>query len=189
MEGLPPFQIGRNIQEIRRKNGMTLGHLSSKSSVSKAMLSQIECDKVNPTIATVWKIAQGLQVEIEMLLKIENIPDRKFNISRKNEIATIDTEDRGIHIRVLSPFSMVEDLEMYYLSFEPGGKLDSRPHFERTEEFLTIVEGRVEVVAGEKSGVLEEGDFINYHSDIEHAIYNRHDGRSTVHMIVRFNKG
>jgi transcriptional regulator with XRE-family HTH domain len=188
MEAAPPFQIGRNIQEIRRRKNMTLGHLSTRSGVSKAMLSQIETDKANPTVATVWKIASGLHVDIETLLRIDGEPDRKFNVSREEDITTIDTEDRGIHIKVLSPFSLVEDLEIYSLAFEPGGKLESSPHFSRTEEFLTIVEGSVEVTAGGKKAVLQAGDFINYHCDIPHAIYNVAETRSVVHMIVRFNK-
>lgn len=188
MEDLPPFQLGRNIQEIRRKKNMTLGHLSNRCGVSKAMLSQIETDKANPTVATVWKIANGLHVDVETLLKVDGEQDRKFNISRSEEITTIDTEDSGIHIQVLSPFSLVEDLEIYQLTFEPGGKLESSPHFARTEEFITIIEGSVEIVAGPRRVALHGGDFINYHCDMDHAIYNRSESRSVIHMIVRFNK-
>jgi len=188
MSDIPPFQIGRNIQEIRRRRNMTLGHLSGKSGVSKAMLSQIESDKVNPTVVTVWKIATGLQVEIETLLKIDGELERKFNISRKNEITVIDSENGGVHIQVLSPFSQVEDLEMYLLTFDSGGSLESNPHFPRTEEFLTVIEGNVEVSAGNKRVELEAGDFINYHCDIDHAIFNRRPNPAKLHMIVRFNK-
>jgi transcriptional regulator with XRE-family HTH domain len=167
---------------------MTLGHLSARSGVSKAMLSQIETDKVNPTVATVWKIATGLNVEIDLLLRGAGTAERKFNISKREHITTIDTEDEGLHIKVLSPFAMVEDLEIYVLTFESGGKLESSPHFPGTEEFLTILAGEVEIIAGPKSGLLKEGDFINYHCDIDHAIYNRSEEIAVVHMIVRFNR-
>lgn len=167
---------------------MTLGHLSARSGVSKAMLSQIETDKVNPTVATVWKIAVGLNVEIDLLLKGAGPSQRKFNISKREEITTIDTEEEGIHIKVLSPFAMVEDLEMYVLTFDPAGKLESSPHFPGTEEFLTILSGEVEVIAGPKRGLLQEGDFINYHCDIDHAIYNKTPESAMVHMTVRFNR-
>ncbi len=183
-----PFQIGRNIQEIRRKLNMTLGHLSARSGVSKAMLSQIETDKVNPTVVTLWKIANGLNVDIDVLLKGSEEIEKKFNVSRKDEITTIDAEEGKVHIRVLSPFSMVEDLEMYLLTFDSGGKLESEPHFPQTEEFLTIIDGTVEVDAGTHSTELHTGDFINYHCDVKHAIYNRSEKPAILHMIVRFNK-
>ena len=53
-----PPMIGKNIQRIRSARKLTLNVLSERSGVSKAMLSQIESDKVNPTVATVWKIAR-----------------------------------------------------------------------------------------------------------------------------------
>jgi len=183
-----PFQIGRNIQEIRRKLSMTLGHLSARSGVSKAMLSQIETEKVNPTVVTLWKIANGLNVDIDVLLKGSDDIEKKFNISRKEDITSIDAEEGKIHIRVLSPFSMVEDLEMYMLTFDPGGKLESEAHFPQTEEFLSIIEGEVEVEAGVNKSTLCAGDFINYHCDVKHAICNRSDKPAVLHMIVRFNK-
>jgi len=183
-----PFQIGRNIQEIRRKLNMTLGHLSARSGVSKAMLSQIETDKVNPTVLTLWKIAVGLNVDIDVLLKGSEDIEKKFNVSRAGEITTIDAEEGKVHIRVLSPFSMVEELEMYMLTIDPDGRIESEPHFPQTEEFLIILEGEVEVKAGLHDTTLHTGDFINYHCDVEHAIYNRSDKRAVVHMIVRFNK-
>lgn len=183
-----PFQIGRNIQEIRRKLNMTLGHLSARSGVSKAMLSQIETDKVNPTVVTLWKIANGLNVDIDVLLKGSDDIEKKFNVSREADITAIDAEEGKVHIRVLSPFSMVEDLEMYMLTFDPDGKLESEPHFPQTEEFLSIIEGEVEVEAGLHKATLYAGDFINYHCDVNHAIYNRSEKPAVLHMIVRFNK-
>jgi len=167
---------------------MTLGHLSARSGVSKAMLSQIETEKVNPTVVTLWKIAVGLNVDIDVLLKGSEDIEKKFDISRSGEITTIDAEEGRVHIRVLSPFSMVEELEMYMLTFESGGKIESEPHFPQTEEFLTILEGEVEVKAGLHSTNLHAGDFINYHCDVDHTISNLSDSQAVLHMIVRFNK-
>ena len=68
MEPAKPPLIGKNIQKLRKARGLTLDVLSERSGVSKAMLSQIEQEKANPTVATVWKIAQGLDAEINSLL-------------------------------------------------------------------------------------------------------------------------
>ncbi len=179
--------ISHNIQELRKQKKLTLGQLSVLCRVSKAMISQIETGKTNPTVATLWKIAQGLDVDIHILLKGLNDPERRFHVQRSENLTTLDTEEDGLHIKVLSPFSMVEDLEMYLLTFSPGGKLESSPHFSKTEEFLTIVKGKVRIRAGEKVTDLNEGDFIAYHCDIEHAIYNLSDTDSIVHMVVRFH--
>jgi XRE family transcriptional regulator, regulator of sulfur utilization len=189
MKPVEPPHIGRNIQRIRKEQSLTLDVLSEKSGVSKAMLSQIESEKVNPTVATVWKIAQGLQVEINKLLEGGTEGSRRFNVSRRDEITALETDEAGLHMKVLSPVSMVEDLEMYLLTFEPGGSLRSAPHFPKTEEYLTVFSGSVRVTAGDNVTDLAAGDFVSYHCDVEHTIENTGEKPAHIHLVVRFRKG
>lgn len=189
MEPAKPPVIGKNMQSLRKQQNLTLDVLAEKSGVSKAMLSQIESEKVNPTVATVWKIAQGLGVEINELLKGETVSPRRFKVLREDRITRLDSDEPGVHIKVLSPISMVEDLEMYYVTFRPRGILRSEPHFPNTEEFLTVIRGEVRVQAGENTSDLKAGDFITYHCDVPHSIENLSAGdEAEVHMVVRFNK-
>ncbi len=188
MEASKPPVIGKNMQYLRKQQSLTLDVLAEKSGVSKAMLSQIESEKVNPTVATVWKIAQGLGVEINELLKGETVSPRRFKVTPKDRITQLDTDEPGVHIKVLSPISMAEDLEMYYVTFQPRGVLRSEPHFPNTEEFLTIIKGSVRVAAGDNTSDLQAGDFITYHCDVAHSIENLTDGPAEVHMVVRFNR-
>ncbi len=188
MEPAKPPLIGKSIQRMRKEQGLTLDVLSERSGVSKAMLSQIEQEKANPTVATVWKIAQGLNVEINRLLEGGGEGARRFHVVRRHDILKLETDEPGIHLRVLSPVSMVEDLEMYLLSFEPHAALRSGAHFPRTEEFLTVIDGAVRVTAGDNVSDLGEGDFITYHGDVEHVIENLGKRCATVHMVVRFHR-
>ena len=74
--------------------------VAERSGVSKAMLSQIESEKVNPTVATVWKIARGLDVELDSLLK------------GNGQLTSLGTSGGGLDLKVMSPISMAEDLEV-----------------------------------------------------------------------------
>lgn len=183
----PPL-IGANIKSRRQEKGYTLNVLSERSGVSKAMLSQIESEKVNPTVATVWKIARGLDVDINELLEGSSGPVRRFHLTRENDLTVLDTDEEGLHMKVLTPLNMVEDLEMYLLTFSPAGALRSNPHFPRTEEFLTVFEGSIRVTVGEKSEELGAGDFIRYQCDVDHDIENIGRSKAVLHMVVRFHK-
>ncbi|MFP4010180.1 MAG: helix-turn-helix domain-containing protein [Spirochaetaceae bacterium] len=182
----PPL-IGANIRERRQQQGLTLSVLAERSGVSKAMLSQIESEKVNPTVAMVWKIARGLDVDINELFAGSTEPVRHFHLTRRDDIPVLDTDEEGLHMKVLTPLSLVEDLEMYLLTFSVGGELKSRPHFPGTEEFLTVINGRIRVRAGERVEELGEGDFIRYQCDVDHDIENLGDDEAVVHMVVRFH--
>jgi XRE family transcriptional regulator, regulator of sulfur utilization len=188
MKPVPPPKIGANIQKMRKDEGLTLDALAERSGVSKAMLSQIESDKVNPTVLTIWKIARGLEVELDAILKGGWEPARKFSVTRSDDAVVLDTADNGPHIQVFSPVSMAEDLEIYQVSFDPASELASGPHAPRSEEFLTVLEGRVTVEAGEKSAELSAGDFINYHCDIDHIIANPFAEPARIQMVVRFHR-
>ncbi|TVQ98118.1 MAG: XRE family transcriptional regulator [Spirochaetaceae bacterium] len=188
MEPAKPPLIGQNIKRLRKEQQMTLDMLSEKSGVSKAMLSQIEAQKVNPTVATVWKIARGLEVDLDSLLHGGGAPVRKFSVTRSQEVATLDSSDSGPHIRVLSPIEMAEDLEIYLLTFDPGSVLDSEAHAPGTEEYLTVIEGSVSVTVGEKQSTLAPGDFALYNCDVHHTIAHTGSGLARVHMVVRFTR-
>jgi len=187
MIDLPP--IGKNIQKLRNNRHLTLNILSERSGVSKAMLSQIESDKVNPTVATVCKIARGLNVELQDLLDDDLTPRRDFiKNPTMSSGQVIETEENGVRIRVLSPLTMVEDLEMYLIRFNPHTSLPSEPHFPGTQEFLTVLKGTVVVTAGNNKCTLKKDDFLLYHCDVEHNIECLGNSGATVHMVVRYNK-
>ena len=181
-----PPMIGKNIQKIRMRNSLTLNVLSERSGVSKAMLSQIESDKVNPTVATVWKIARGLGVDLQDLLDVEAGPKRKFVINRSEMSASLDTGENGVMIKVLSPLEMAGDIEVYILLFDSKCSLPSEPHYSGTEEYLTVLKGSVKVTAGNNTTELHKGDFLAYHCDIFHTIENASASPAVVHMVVRY---
>ena len=185
-----PPMIGKNIQKMRTDRGLTLNVLSEKSGVSKAMLSQIESDKVNPTVATVWKIAKGLGVDLNELLSTDALPKRIFSVNpnETKSAAALEMVDHGVTIKVLSPLNMVEELEMYLLTLPVGTELPSEPHYPGTQEFLTILKGQVMVTAGNNTATLKKGDFLVYHCDVDHTIANSGSQPAEVHMVVRYTK-
>ena len=52
--------IAENLKDIRKGKGLSLEQVSSLTTISKSMLSQLERGEVNPTISTVYKLALGL---------------------------------------------------------------------------------------------------------------------------------
>lgn len=189
MSSIPqPPSIGANVKKERKKQHLSLDDLSRKSGVSKAMLSQIEAEKANPTVATAWKIAHALGLDFNAMLKGQEENVRKFEINRRDDITALDSDHKGIVINVLSPISLAEDLELYILTFKPGAKLSSSAHYTGTEEYLTVLQGSVKVTAGKNCTTLHEGDVLIYQCDVDHIIDNIGEGEARVHLVVRFGK-
>lgn len=181
-----PPDIGFNIMNLRKQKNMSMDALSKRSGVSKSMLSQIEQEKTNPTVVTVWKIARALDASVEELLQTNC--DYQIEVIRREDAPVIFSDDRSCMIRVNSPIHMADNLELYHMTFKPKGKLDSLPHFPKSEEFLTVITGQFKVTSGNNSSILNEGDTGRYRADISHSIENLKDVESTTYLTVWFPK-
>ncbi|AUS97508.1 hypothetical protein CDQ84_15210 [Clostridium thermosuccinogenes] len=181
----PPL-VGKNIQNQRKQKGYSLDELAKRSGVSKSMLSQIEQDKANPTVVTVWKIAHALDLPMQELL--ESASDNIIEVIRSDDAPIIYSEDKLCKIRINSPLHMTDNLELYQMIFKPGGKNVSMPHYPKAEEFLTVIEGKFKVTSGEYSAILQKGDTGRYRADIEHAIENISGGEAEAYLVVWFPK-
>jgi len=54
--------LASTLKNLRQARGWSLSRLADETGVSKAMLGQIERNESSPTVATLWKIATGLNV-------------------------------------------------------------------------------------------------------------------------------
>jgi transcriptional regulator with XRE-family HTH domain len=179
--------IGKNVHNLRKKISLSLDELAGRCGVSKAMLSQIEQGKVNPTIATLWKIARGLGVDFNAILGNQD-NDRVFYLQKNDTATVIQNPEKTVEMKILTPPQTVDELELYWLSFKPKGALISDPHFTYTEEIVTVLSGSVEVKAGDKTAVLNKGDSIRYHADIEHSITETANKNSEIYLTVHFKE-
>ena len=63
------IKLGKNIKRIRERKEMSQGDICRALGFDRAQMSNIESGKGNPTLATIEKIAQALDVAIEDLIK------------------------------------------------------------------------------------------------------------------------
>jgi len=68
-EETPTSRLGRNIRRIREQKKMTQGDICRAVGFDRAQMSNIESGKGNPTLATIEKIAQAMEVTSDELLK------------------------------------------------------------------------------------------------------------------------
>jgi transcriptional regulator with XRE-family HTH domain len=61
--------IGSRIKEIRTKKNMTQFELAVRCEFEKASMSRIESGKTNPTVLTLRKISNALEVPVSEFLK------------------------------------------------------------------------------------------------------------------------
>ncbi|HWI84212.1 XRE family transcriptional regulator, partial [Ramlibacter sp.] len=156
----------------RLKRGLTLDDLSRAAGVSKSMLSQIEREKANPTIAVAWRLANALGVGIEELLSSEAQEVEAIHILEPHETPTLPGSHAGYVLRILGPMELAGKYEWYELTLVPDGALVSNPHDPGTSEYLTLLHGALEVEVDGTKKKLKAGGTARYLADKSHAIRN-----------------
>lgn len=167
-----PPEVGATLQKLRLKRGLTLDDLSRAAGVSKSMLSQIEREKANPTIAVAWRLANALGVGIEELLASEKSEPEPIHVLEPHETPTLPGSHAGYVLRILGPMELAGKYEWYELTLAPDGALVSNPHDPGTTEYLTLLHGAAEVEVDGVTKKLKAGGTARYQADRNHAIRN-----------------
>ncbi len=55
-----PSRIGERLREERNRQGMTIREIAGRVGVSPSLISQVERDKVNPSVSTLWSLVTVL---------------------------------------------------------------------------------------------------------------------------------
>ncbi len=100
---------GSKIRELREERGYSLAELAKKSGISISYLSEIERHTKNPSLKTIEKLAQTLNIPKSMLIIEENSNasitlGQKIRIARKNNSWLLDdlSKETGLSISYLS---------------------------------------------------------------------------------------
>lgn len=179
------LNIGQKVRKYRKAATLSLDQLARLSGVSKAMLSQVEQDKTNPTIAVIWKIAKALNVSIADLVDTVD-PRLRFQIIRREDERYIFINSPQCTIRTLSPLSLEKDIEFYQIDLHPGGRLESEPHFQNTVEILTVAKGKLHVRSADQDVTLHPGDSVYYCADVPHVLTNPATVPARAYMVVKY---
>ena len=166
-------KVAENLKVFRKDRGWTLDELARRSGVSRAMLSQIEARKTNPTIAVLWKISTAFGLNFSSMLGED--PGRDVTLIRREEMQVLSSADAKFQSRPLFPRSSRRKAELYELRLSPGGKSEGPPHPPGTRENLVVVKGTLTVRVNGTAWEVAEGDAIEFAADVPHA-YENHGG-------------
>lgn len=170
--GEPPA-VGRTLAALRQSRALSLDELSRRAGVSKSMLSQIERNQANPTVAVVWRLANALGVPLAQLLGTpQDSGPAPIEVVGASATPALRAADSRCELRILGPIGLAGRFEWYELTMQAGGTLLSAAHDHGAMEHLTVFEGTAEVVSGPHRQSVRAGETARYAVDVPHAIAN-----------------
>jgi len=150
------------------------------------MLSQIERNTTNPTVAVLWRLSNALGISITDFLaggRSERAAPAISVVAAHATPALINPDGKS-ELRILGPIELAGKFEWYELIIQPGGALVSEAHEAGAREHLSVLSGSVVVRAGEEETKLRPGETARYAVDLPHAISNPGKSAATMLLVV-----
>jgi len=149
-----------------------LKDVAGSAAVSESLISQIERDKVSPSIDTLMAIAEVLDINVEYL----------FQDFRKKKSAVVlkkDQQDK-LHLKGVNYQQMAflpeapesPSLEVLKIEIPPGKEKGDDEYGHPGREVGIIEKGTGELIYGDETHTLTPGDTVSFASDMPHTIRN-----------------
>ncbi|MDL2298990.1 XRE family transcriptional regulator [Synergistaceae bacterium OttesenSCG-928-D05] len=174
--------ISENFKRLRGERSLSLDDVAKLTGVSKSMLGQIERGEVNPTITTVWKIANGLKISFTALV---SRPESDVEVVCKDDLQPFK-EGGTVRTSPVFPFEEKRGFEMYLFEVEPGGIRSAEAHLPKSQEFVTVFSGVLLISIDGTSYKLKKGDSIRFNADVPHTYWNAGDKLVQASMVISY---
>lgn len=174
--------IALNLKKLRTERNLSLGQLAAESGISKTMLSDIEKGNSNPTINTIWKIANGLKVPYTKL--IDGVDDETTVIQRKETIEQTG-ETKAYRVYCYFTTTPTRNFELFYCELDQNSSNRSIGHSEKAQEYLYIIKGELVLDTENGEFILHEGDSLAFDSSISHTYLNRQNEMAAF-MVINY---
>ncbi|HEY3499128.1 MAG TPA: helix-turn-helix domain-containing protein, partial [Polyangiaceae bacterium] len=165
--------------------GLSLERLARASSVSRAMLGQIELGQSTPTINVLWKIARTLDVSFSALISRRERAGEAV-LLEKGRAKVLSSQDGSFSSRALFPFDEPRKVEFYELRLKPGGMERADPHPPGTTENLIVVTGLLELVVAAQTILVRQGDAVQFVADVPHEYKNPGPGETLMYLVMTY---
>ena len=158
--------VAANVRQLRAKRGWSLAEAANAASIGKSTWAQLESGQANPSLETMWAIAQAFDVPIGALLGTDG---NRSGVLRASEGMQIQSDKHVYRIRQLLSLRALSGVDVTVLETEPESEpRRTKPHHASSVEHLLVLQGRMRVGPIGAEEELSAGDLISFPGDVEH---------------------
>ncbi len=168
------LRIGGKMKELREKHRYTFHDLSAKTDLSREYLSQVENNEVVPPVATLLKLAKALNVSMSYFFQ-DQAGSEKIAVTRVRERTRVERRPHHQKGEVNYIYEALEakktdkQMQPFLVEFPPQDTSDMIFVSHDGEEFLHLLDGKLEFRSVDRVELLDPGDSIYFESDVSHS--------------------
>lgn len=163
------MELGERLKNLRKKKGLTLKQLADITGLSVGFLSNVERGVNSPTIVSLRKICDSLNISFFELLK-PNIQEQR--VVRSNARTELVNSQRSKARYEVLAVGVNKKMQPLCITLEAGGSMGEMEVGHEGEEFGYILKGKMEIEVAGETYLLEEGDSIYIEEYVPHRYRN-----------------
>jgi transcriptional regulator with XRE-family HTH domain len=172
--------MGGRIRALRQRRHVTLQQLSNESGVSVGMLSQMERGRSSPSVRTLQRVAEALEVPLGWFFSSQQPSHGHPSwVLPRHDRRSISLGDMTITKELLSPPGEGQ-IELLLVTIEPGGSSGPVAYTHVGEDAGLVLEGKLLLEVDGQAARLDAGDAFRFASSLPHRFENADTGRTRV---------
>lgn len=161
------MKLGSKIRRLRLAKGYTQEELADRCDLSRSFISQLESDKVSPSVETLERILRVLGTDLKHFFSDE----QKKIIFKRSERVPVYELPPGVKIEILMDAIEDKELDAKIVELEPGAQTETEDYHDG-DEFGYVIEGVVELYIDGRKFKANAGDCFYYSGDSAHYLRN-----------------
>jgi transcriptional regulator with XRE-family HTH domain len=174
-----PHSLGQRLRRLRTESGQGLREQAREIGISASSLSALENNRGGVSLRRLQRVAEHYGLQVTDLLADDDEGPRAANgwPSGPEVIRSWGISVRGVErgagvLYQLMGHGHGHQLQPYLISFQPGASYRDDAIAHSGEEFAYVVVGEVELLLGQESYRLAQGDAIRFSPAVPHAFRN-----------------
>lgn len=168
-KGVFIYEVGQRLRSLREERSVSLRELARQSGISANALSMIERGLTAPSITTLAKLSQALEIPITALFRHEQAR-HKVVFQKAADWVRDDLE--GCIMEVMGGGQFSGRMEAYQLTLLPGTREPGQAVLHTGQEFVFCIQGSVEYIIEDQVYTLQAGDSLMFTAQLPHAWRN-----------------
>ena len=161
---------GERLRLRRRELGLSLRALGERTGLSASFLSQLERGVAEPSVGSLMRLAQSLDLPIAELLGARHAGPRMADrVIRSDARRRVDVPASTVTLELLTD-AAARDLEVTVFTLPAGASGTEPAERERGERFLHVLDGRVQVRCEGDDVALGPGDSLTIGPGAEYSL-------------------
>lgn len=163
------------MKKLRKKCGRSIEELAAVTGYDSEYLEKVESGEVRPPVSAIIKISSSLDVDSGAFLSAE-----KDTVKQKAE--SIDKRKKAYSYKSLSPEAQLKHMKAFQVTIDPEKEHEGVEFSHDGEEFIHVLEGRLEITVATKKHSMKAGQSIHFDSKMVHRLMN--PGKKKTELLV-----